>query len=114
MGSVTERSPIPASADEARSVEALEKLGATITRDYKRRQKPVLAVRLINSAEVADADLTYVATLKSLRELDLHGTPVGDAGLAHLKGLTTLQCLRAPGCAPVSFDPPSSRPALLQ
>src|SRR5436309_377912 len=79
----------PASEGE-RALAALEARGAKVQRDEKAPDRP--AVRLnLGFTPVADADLKDLERLTSLIRLDLTRTKVGDAGLAHAKGLTGLQ-----------------------
>ena len=46
-----------------------------------------------NGPPASDDDLQMVATIRGLETLDLSYAEIGDAGLAHLKGLTSLRCL---------------------
>jgi hypothetical protein len=55
-------------------------------------QGEVVEVNLIGS-EVTDAGLAHLAGLTALEALDLDYTQVTDAGLAHLTGLTALEIL---------------------
>jgi len=82
-----------ARADEAAAVEALQKLGAKVTRDDKQPGKPVVAVNLADCRKVTDADLKGLKDLPDLRELNLGGTPVTDAGMKELKDLKNLRTL---------------------
>jgi hypothetical protein len=46
-----------------------------------------------SSSVVTDADTRYLAKLHALRELTLVGCPLTNSGLAHLKGLTSIEKL---------------------
>lgn len=52
----------------------------------------VVYVALLGSP-ANDDDLQMVATIRGLETLDLPFAEIGDAGLAHLKGLASLRCL---------------------
>jgi len=58
------------------------------------RQHPDTVVLQMANADVNDDTLRTVATLESLRELDLDGTAITDAGLKPLARLTKLERLR--------------------
>ena len=47
----------------------------------------------LSGTQVTDAGLAHLKRFKHLEDLILDRTPITDAGLAHLKGLTTLQSL---------------------
>ena len=70
-------------------VDALEKLGAGIERN---EQGDVVGVYLQNTP-ITDAGLVHLAGLTNLQTLSLRDTPVTDAGLVHLAGLTNLEHL---------------------
>jgi hypothetical protein len=75
---------------EMLAVRALEKLGAKITRDEKRKGRPVIAVQL----EVQPGrriDLPCLAALTQLEELTLSGTGITDTELLQLSGLRHLR-----------------------
>ena len=73
-------------ADEAeeKAVKAIQKLGGSIYRDMKAKDKPIVAV-VMRGPKVTDAGLKHLAGLKQLRKLDLTGTKVTDKGKADLK-----------------------------
>jgi hypothetical protein len=50
-------------------------------------------VRLVATHQLTETELIQISHLSRLEELDLHRSPVTDAGLAHLEGLTYLQSL---------------------
>ena len=84
----------PLFADEAedKAVEAVKKLGGSVTRDDKAEGKPVVVVDL-SGTQVTDAGMQELAPLKGLKKLVLGSAKVTDAGLkklAALKGLQTL------------------------
>src|SRR5262245_54961172 len=84
--------PLGTAADERDevAVKALEKLGGRFERD---KTGAVIKLRLW-CREVDSKDLKHIASLTSLRELDLSSTKVGDAGLKHISSLKQLTCLR--------------------
>ena len=47
----------------------------------------------LSGSEVTDADLAHLAGLTALETLSLYSTPITGAGLAHLTGLTALKHL---------------------
>jgi hypothetical protein len=53
----------------------------------------VTRVRLVATHQLSETELNHISHLSRLEELDLHRSPVTDAGLAHLAGLTDLQSL---------------------
>jgi internalin A len=99
------------------AVAAIRKLEGTVRYDWERKDgrnvpngKPwwpkwlvdqigidyfghVTQVRLVAVHELSDAELTQIARLSGLEELDLHRSPVTDATLGRLDGLTDLQSL---------------------
>jgi internalin A len=50
-------------------------------------------VLILREPQVTDAGLEHLKGLTSLQMLKLNGTKVSDAGLVHLKGLTGLKML---------------------
>jgi hypothetical protein len=91
---LTPLTPVCIRADEAenKAVKVIEKMGGTITRDKKAKDKPIVGVDLDNTI-MTDAGLKHLVGLKQLRELYLRTTQVTDAGLKHLAGLKYLQTL---------------------
>ena len=83
-------------ADEAEQVaerkidKMIADLGGTVRHDENQIWRPTIYVGLSNT-KVADAALAELRALKQLRSLNLHGTGIGDAGLNHLAGQTSLQ-----------------------
>jgi internalin A len=99
------------------AVAAIRKLEGTVRYDWERKDgrnlpngKPwwpkwlvdqigidyfghVTQVRLVAVRDLSDSELTHIAQLSGLEELDLHRSPVTDATLARLDGLTELQSL---------------------
>ena len=76
---------------DATSVKAqLEKLGATIKVN---EQGEIDHVGLFGTP-ITDAGLVHLKGLTSLQDLNLSGTKITDVGLAHLAGLTSLRPLR--------------------
>ena len=70
-------------------VAALEKLRAKITRN---EQGEVVNVNL-SGTQITDAGLAHIKGMTRLQHLHLGQTKITDAGLVHLKGLTNLQAL---------------------
>ncbi len=95
FGEATVPNPKP-SADEARAIGEIEKLGGQVTVDKNRPGHPVISVVLssdfygVGAENVTDATLEHVKALPQLQSLNLRGSKVTDAGLEHLKGLTQL------------------------
>ena len=80
-------------ADDAASVDALKALGVKLQTDGNGN---VTSADFRDTA-VSDDDLKNLAGLKSIRNLDLRGCEVTNAGMASLEGLTTLKALRFSG-----------------
>ncbi len=83
-----------ANTEQAKAVAEIEKLGAKVTFDEK--NQTVFGVSL-RKTEVTDAGLVHLKALTSLEDLDLSHTKLTDAGLEHLKGLTKLRWLGLAG-----------------
>jgi hypothetical protein len=81
-----------AKESQAAAVAAIKKLGGKVTFDEENPDKPLIGVDLSNS-RTTDAGLMHLKGLTSLQSLGLNGTKVTDVGLEHLKGLTSLQLL---------------------
>jgi hypothetical protein len=79
-------------SEQAKAIAELEKLGGKVTIDDRSPDKPVIDVELTGT-EVTDAGLEHLKGLTTLQMLDLSGTEVTDAGLEHLKGLAKLRTL---------------------
>jgi len=47
----------------------------------------------LSGTQISDAGLEHLRELSSLKGLNLSGTQIGDAGLEHLQGLTSLEFL---------------------
>jgi hypothetical protein len=78
---------------ESEALVELRVLGARITYDEKDPARPVLKVNLYGTA-IKDADLAHLESLTALRELRLLGcTRLTDAGLARVAGLKSLRVL---------------------
>ncbi|HEU4753233.1 MAG TPA: hypothetical protein VFU47_08990 [Armatimonadota bacterium] len=87
---------VPAHADEASAVAAIEKLNGHVQRDEKLPGRPVRQVSL-QATNATDADLAQLSQLKQLRILYLgYGTKITDAGLARVGALTWLEELYLP------------------
>ena len=74
------------------AIAEIERLGGRFQADWKGSDRPVIGVYL-EKTPVTDADLEYLKGLTNLQVLRLADTQVTDAGLQHLKGLTRLQWL---------------------
>jgi internalin A len=83
--------PESATADESSAAAALEKLGATITRDESKPRRPVLRVNLARNA--TDADVKLLLELPGLDWLALDQSQITGDGLKRLKALKTLRHL---------------------
>jgi hypothetical protein len=77
-------------ADEAAAVQAVEKLGGGIARDYKAPGQPVIGVTL-KGPQITDAVLKDLADLKDLRSLNLLQTQVTAEGMKELKRFKQLR-----------------------
>ncbi|MFO0953777.1 MAG: hypothetical protein U0835_22000 [Isosphaeraceae bacterium] len=58
------------------------------------RERPKAVVVQMANPDVTDETLGFLSGTLGLRELDLNGTQVGDAGLARLEGLKAIESLR--------------------
>ena len=74
------------------AIAAIRKMGGRVTIHTKSPDRPVTRVTLRHT-QVSDAGLVHLKGLTSLQRLGLGDTQVSDAGLVHLKGLTSLQRL---------------------
>jgi internalin A len=81
-----------ANISQSAAVAAIKKLGGRVTFDEENPGKPVVNVLLSNN-KVAAAGLAQLKGLTSLRGLYLDRTRMTDAGLVHLKEMTALQTL---------------------
>jgi hypothetical protein len=92
--------PAFAADDEAKAGAAVENLGAVVKRDPTLPGKPVVEVSFQGSTTgrpIKDADLAALHGLKHLKVLYLgYVTTTTDAGLVHLRGLTSLEKLALP------------------
>ena len=80
------------SADKAKAIAEIERLGGKVTVNDRSPDKPVIGVDL-SYTTVTDAAMEYLMDLTDLQSLNLYHTKVTGAGLTHLKGLTKLQSL---------------------
>jgi WD40 repeat protein len=80
------------SADQAKAIAEIEKLGGKVTIDEKNPGRPVIGVYLTGT-KVTDASLGNLKGLTKLQSLNLTATKITDAGIEHLKGLLQLQSL---------------------
>ena len=85
----TTQKPLPKA--QADAIAAIKKLGGNVQLDNTTGE--VTTVRFDFSSEIADAGLAHLKGMTSLTYLDLAGTEVTDAGLEHLKELTTIRRL---------------------
>jgi len=79
--------------EQAKAIAEIEKLGGRVTLDEKSPSKPVIGVNLTCSLKVTDAGLVHLKGLTTLRSLNLGNTKATDAGLEHLRGLADLHKL---------------------
>ncbi|MEO2016283.1 MAG: leucine-rich repeat domain-containing protein [Fuerstiella sp.] len=91
--------PVPAPAQEslpkaqADAVAEIKKLGGNVTLDAKSGEVAKVAFH----SNITDAGLVHLKGLTSLRSLILRGPQITDAGLEHLKGLPSLRYLHIGG-----------------
>ena len=79
-------------SEQARAIADIERLRGKVIYDYKAPGRLVEAVDF-SGTKVTDAGLEHLKGLTTLQGLILAGTKVGDAGMEHLKGLTNLRWL---------------------
>jgi Leucine-rich repeat (LRR) protein len=77
---------------QANAIERIEKLGGSARVDPDQPDRPIVYVHL-GLSKVTDDDLELLVAFPKLRELDLNGTKITNAGLVHLKALTNLKRL---------------------
>jgi Leucine-rich repeat (LRR) protein len=115
---VTSSGALPPMPDDTAAVEALKKLAtsmrqngdgliievnfrdAEVTDEAMQHLSGLRRVESIlfnDTAAITDAALEPIGKLATLRNLDLRGCPVSNAGMAHLKGLKKLKALRLSG-----------------
>lgn len=80
------------SADEAKALALIEKLGRKVQRDEKHPDKPVVAL-LLSKTPLTDQDLKELTAFRSLTQLDLGWTKVTDEGLKELSAFPNLSML---------------------
>jgi internalin A len=84
----------PVRADDAddRAAKWVDGLGGKVTRDDKQPGRPIIEVNLGGNKKVTNDGLRELAGLKGIKKLSLFfDEQITDAGMAHLKGLTTLE-----------------------
>src|SRR5437016_5361549 len=74
--------------ESERAIAAIRELGGTVGVDEQSPGRLVVAVSFLGERSLPDAALVHVKGLTQLRRLDLTATPITDAGLVHLGGLT--------------------------
>ena len=82
--------------ERERAIAQVLAMNGTVQRDETKPGTPVVGVDLSNML-VSDAGLAHLKGLTTLKSLNLFATQITDAGLAHLKGLTTLKYLELSG-----------------
>ena len=80
--------------DRQQAIAALKQLAATMQRDDEGH---VIAVSL-QSKKFADDDLKHLTVLRHVEDVNLYETPITDAGLVHLRRITTLRRLNLGFC----------------
>jgi beta-lactamase regulating signal transducer with metallopeptidase domain/Leucine-rich repeat (LRR) protein len=83
---------IESSADQAKTIAEIKKLGGKVTVDEKSPGKPVIGVDL-RATKVTDSGLERLKDLRQLQSILLQSPKVTDAGMEHLKGLSQLRQL---------------------
>lgn len=84
----------PCRADEADEQAAtwVEGLGGKVMRDTKLPGNPVIEVSIVSNKKLTDEGLKKLASLQNLKRLNLFfNEQITDAGMEHLKGLTTIE-----------------------
>ena len=88
-------------AEQARAITEIKKLGGKVTVDKSSPGEPVISVDLQNrpfiGPRVTDAGLVHLKGLTTLRTLNLSKAYITDAGLENLKGLSQLESLTLRG-----------------
>ena len=74
------------------AIAVIKKMGGKVTFDEMKPDRPVERINFSRS-EITDAGLEHLKGLTSLQTLKLNDTQITDAGLEHLKGLTELKYL---------------------
>src|SRR5262245_44923647 len=85
-----------ARGDEKTAIAALEKMGASITRDESRPGKP--AIKVVISGEVTDAGLKQLGALTQIKSLTIHTCRDVNAALQCLSSLKELESLDLQMC----------------
>jgi hypothetical protein len=78
---------------QGKAIVKIEDLGGEVVADEKSPETPVVKLDFSDYSPVKDDDLQYAAVFSRLRELNLRGTGIADAALAHIKGLARLESL---------------------
>ena len=89
-------SPSESSADEAKAIAVIRKLGGAMTVDENSPGKPVISVDFTLS-RINDGALGHLQGLSQLRSLVLSDTPITGEGLEHLRGLREIRALSLAG-----------------
>ncbi|MDA7527666.1 hypothetical protein N8590_01620 [bacterium] len=91
---VTDSKPASNSQQNNKAIEAIKALGGRVKLDDSGIAR---SVNLDYSTKLTDAGLAHLRGLTSLTTLNLSSDKITDAGLAHLKGLTNLTTLNLSG-----------------
>ncbi len=91
-GGYNTSSPFVPTADEAKAIAEIKKLGGEVGDDQMPSGEPGITV-ILEGTKSTDEGLAHIARLTRLLVLSLDGSQVTDAGLAHLAGLTELWSL---------------------
>jgi hypothetical protein len=81
-----------AGSDPNRIAAEIQRLGGRVDRDEDRPGKPIVTIDL-KGRDLDDSGLAAFSGYTDLRELNLRGTLITDAGLVHLQGLRSLELL---------------------
>jgi hypothetical protein len=90
VAEAAEQSPSGPDVGRDAAIAKIKKMGGKVSYDEESPDRTILTVDL-RGKRVTDAGLEHLKGMTSLKLLLLDGTKVTDAGLEHLKGLTNLK-----------------------
>lgn len=93
---LSEAKPQATKESQDAAVAAIKKLGGRVEFDEKDPDKPLIGVNFFGT-DLTDAGLVHLKSLTSLKSLDLWSTKVNGTGLVYLIGLTSLESLNLQG-----------------